>query len=184
MLRVITLSLIINMFCQIALAESIILTDKSQIDGRILSFYDDKFVISIGEEKQIIEKSKVAKILFDNKEIKTSKRKVFKPDRRFASPIKTFLYWKRSAIKGDLEDMASCFMAVSRDDQLAQLKNFSKKQIKKMRKETKKTYFSFTKPLIDGNSAYLSVTRTYKGDTSKSIIQFIKEGSNWKMIPE
>ena len=138
-------------------------------------------------EKMVLHKDKIKSIEFDNTvsapQASQEDSKI-KADPEFASPIKTFLYWKEAAIKGDLEKMAECFAASAKSDQLKQLKSFSKKQIRDMRSETKKTKFTLSQPLIDGNQAYLMVTRERKGAKSKQAIEFAKEGPNWKMVPE
>ncbi len=174
-----------------ARSETIYLKDKTILKGKILSFYEDRFVIGFeGGEKHVIEKSRIEKIEFvsSEKQLKENsgarEADLLKPDPKFESPIKTFLSWKKAAIKENLENMADCFVSVSRSDQLSELKNFSKKQIRNMKKLTKKTDFTFTQPLFDGDTAYLSVTRKYKGKISKTVIRFQREGSNWKMIPD
>ena len=175
-------------------AETIYLKNKSSISGTIQSFYEDKFVISTpGGSVQTIEKGAVEKIVFETGPEKAplaDKADASKPvnipksSADFSSPKKTFLYWKKAAEDGNTERIADCFLSAARDDQLAELKSYNKDKIKEMSKLTKGTDFSFSEPVYDGDRAYLSVTRK-KGSMQRSeVVQFQKEGDNWKMLPE
>lgn len=177
-------SLIISiMFCASLYSETVYLKDKTSINGTVIGFKDTKFLLKKEDgQKLVLQKADVEKIVFTEPEEKT----VFatSPAQNFSSPVKTFLYWKTAAERGELEKMAECFVVATREDQLTQLKNFSKADIKKMSTDTKKTKFSIGNPLYDGSKAYLSVVRKKGKSTSTEILQFEKEQESWKIFPE
>ena len=187
-LIIISLVLTPNLF-----AETFFLKDKSVINGALESFYEDKFVLILEKGgKQVIDKDNIEKITFETKSspagtagAKENPSPILsKPNPEFSSPKKTFIYWEKAAEKGELEKMSDCFLSAIKDDQLSELKNFSKEKIKEMSKQTKKTDFSFSEPVYDGDKAYLSVMRKFSGSQQAEIVQFQKEGENWKMIPD
>jgi hypothetical protein len=180
-------------YCSPLRADTFNMKDKSTVKGNILSFYEDKFVISLESGgKQVVERGSIDNITFESAQPKADSKMSEKNDTSaslkaspdFASPIKTFIFWKKAAEKGELEKMADSFITPSREDQLVELKNFSKEKIKETSKEVKKTDFSFSDPLYDGDKAYLSVTRKRGGSQKTEIVQFQKEGENWKMLPD
>jgi hypothetical protein len=171
-------------------AETVYLKDKTTVSGKLSGLEKDKFAIITNDGKErSIDKGSVEKIVFDEVAEPATKSPQIsvaqnKPDPDFSSPKKTFLAWRKAAVDGNLERMATCFLSAAKDDQLAELKSYSKDRIKEMSKETKKTDFSFSEPLFDQDRAYLSVTRKIGAYQRSEVIQFQKEGENWKMLPE
>ena len=155
-----------------ARAEIIELLDKTKMTVKIVHYYDG--VYSVESQGQIVKipKEKIKSITFQ----------VPAPRAEFSTPEKTFERWRKALGEGSLEKVIECY-ALMFQGMLAMQVGQVSDGLKKMQKEVEGTKFTLKGSTIKGETATLKVTRQ-KGEDSETVdIPFVRENSEWKMLP-
>lgn len=153
-------------------AEIIELLDKTKMNGKIVHFYDGVYSVEAQGSTVKLPKEKIKSITFQ----------LPAPRPEFSTPEKTFERWRKALGEGNLEKVVDCY-ALMFQGMLAMQVGQVNDGLKKMQKEVEGTKFSLKGTSIKGESATLKVTRQ-KGDDSETVdIPFVRENSEWKMLP-
>jgi hypothetical protein len=155
-----------------ARAEVIELLDKTKMTAKIIHFYDGVYSVESQGQTVKIPKEKIKSITFQ----------MPAPRPEFSTPEKTFERWRKALGEGSLEKVVECY-ALMFQGMLATQVGQVEGGLKKMQKEVEGTKFSLKGSSAKGDSATLKVTRQ-KGDDSETVdIPFVRENSEWKMLP-
>jgi len=155
-----------------ASAEVIELLDKTKMNAKIVHYYDGVYSVESQGSTVKVPKEKIKSITFQ----------MPAPRAEFSTPEKTFDRWRKSLAEGSLEKVVDCY-ALMFQGMLAMQVGQVADGLKKMQKEVEGTKFSFKGSTIKGESATLKVTRQ-KGEDSETVdIPFVRENSEWKMLP-
>ncbi len=155
-----------------ARAEIIQLLDNTQINGKIIHFYDGVFEIEAGGQKVKLPTDKIKSISFK-----------LPPSRaEYSTPEKTFNRYKDALLKSDFGKVIDCY-ALMYQGLLAQQLEHGGDELKKMQKEIEGMKFEIKGSKISGSSAMLKVQRTKGDDTETSEIRLVLENGEWKMTP-
>lgn len=155
-----------------ARAEVIELLDKTKMTAKIIHYYDGVYSIESHGQTVKIPKEKIKSITFQ----------MPTPRAEFSTPEKTFERWRKALAAGSLEKVIECY-ALMFQGMLAMQVGQVEGGLKKMQKEVEGTKFTLKGSSIKGESATLKVTRQ-KGDDSETVdIPFVRENSEWKMLP-
>ena len=155
-----------------ASAEVIELLDKTKMTAKIVHFYDGVYSVESQGSTVKVPKEKIKSITFQ----------MPAPRAEFSTPEKTFDRWRKALAEGSLEKVVDCY-ALMFQGMLAMQVGQVADGLKKMQKEVEGTKFSFKGSTIKGESATLKVTRQ-KGEDSETVdIPFVRENSEWKMLP-
>ncbi|MBN2574071.1 MAG: hypothetical protein JXP73_05850 [Deltaproteobacteria bacterium] len=153
-------------------AEVIELLDKTKMTVKIVHFYDGVYSIESHGQTVKIPKEKIKSITFQ----------MPAPRAEFSKPEKTFERWRKALAEGNLEKVIDCY-ALMFQGMLAMQVGQVEGGLRKMQKEVEGTKFTLKGSSIKGESATLKVTRQ-KGEDSETVdIPFVRENSEWKMLP-
>jgi len=153
-------------------AEVIELLDKTKMNAKIVHYYDGVYSVESQGSTVKLPKEKIKSITFQ----------MPAPRAEFSTPDKTFDRWRKALAEGSLEKVVDCY-ALMFQGMLAMQVGQVADGLKKMQKEVEGTKFSFKGSTIKGESATLKVTRQ-KGEDSETVdIPFVRENSEWKMLP-
>jgi len=153
-------------------AEVIELLDKTKMSAKIVHYYDGVYSVESQGSTVKVPKEKIKSITFQ----------MPAPRAEFSTPEKTFDRWRKSLAEGSLEKVVDCY-ALMFQGMLAMQVGQVADGLKKMQKEVEGTKFSFKGSTIKGENATLKVTRQ-KGEDSETVdIPFVRENSEWKMLP-
>jgi hypothetical protein len=156
-----------------ARAEVIQLLDNTQINGKIVHFYEGVFAIeTAGGQKVELPTSKIKQITF----------KLPPPRAEYSTPEKTFNRYKEALAKGDMQKVIESY-ALMYQGMLAQQLEHGADDLKKMQKEVEGMKFEIKGSKISGNSATLKVQRSKGDDVETSEIRLVLENGEWKMTP-
>jgi hypothetical protein len=166
------LSLVVLTTSHPAHAEVIELLDKTKMNAKIVHYYDGVYSVESQGSTVKVPKEKIKSITFQ----------MPSPRAEFSTPDKTFDRWRKALAEGSLEKVVDCY-ALMFQGMLAMQVGQVADGLKKMQKEVEGTKFSFKGSTIKGESATLKVTRQ-KGEDSETVdIPFVRENSEWKMLP-
>jgi hypothetical protein len=155
-----------------ARAEVIELLDKTKMTVKILHYYDGVYTVESQGQPVKIPKEKIKSITFQ----------MPAPRPEFSTPEKTFERWRKALGEGNLEKVIDCY-ALMFQGVLAMQVGQVTDGLKKMQKEVEGTKFTLKGSSTKGESATLKVTRQ-KGEDSETVdIPFVRENSEWKMLP-
>jgi hypothetical protein len=155
-----------------ASAETIELLDKTKMTAKILHYYDGVYSVESQGQTVKIPKEKIKSITFQ----------MPAPRAEFSTPEKTFERWRKALAEGSLEKVVDCY-ALMFQGMLAMQVGQVSDGLKKMQKEVEGTKFTLKGSSIKGDNATLKVTRQ-KGEDSETVdIPFVRENSEWKMLP-
>ena len=153
-------------------AEVIELLDKTKMNAKIVHYYDGVYSVESQGSTVKLPKEKIKSITFQ----------MPAPRAEFSTPDKTFDRWRKALAEGSLEKVVDCY-ALMFQGMLAMQVGQVADGLKKMQKEVEGTKFSFKGSTIKGEHATLKVTRQ-KGEDSETVdIPFVRENSEWKMLP-
>ena len=153
-------------------AEVIELLDKTKMNAKIVHYYDGVYSVESQGSTVKLPKEKIKSITFQ----------MPAPRPEFSTPEKTFDRWRKALAEGSLEKVVDCY-ALMFQGMLAMQVGQVADGLKKMQKEVEGNKFSFKGSTIKGESATLKVTRQ-KGEDSETVdIPFVRENSEWKMLP-
>jgi hypothetical protein len=152
--------------------EVIQLLDNTQINGKILHFYDGVFEIETGGgQKMELPTNKIKSITF--------KLPPARPE--FSTPEKTFGRYREALSKADLGKVIDCYALMYQGMLQQQLQQGD--DLKKMQKEFEGTKFEVKGSKITGPSAVLKVQRSKGDDVETAEIHLVLENGEWKMTP-
>jgi hypothetical protein len=155
-----------------ASAEVIQLVDKTKMNAKIIHYYDGVYSVETQGGTIKIPKEKIRSITFQ----------MPAPRAEFSTPEKTFERWRKALTEGSLDKVVDCY-ALMFQGMLAMQLNQVSDGLKKMQKEIEGTKFTLKGASIKGDNATLKVTRQ-KGDDQETVdIPFVRENSEWKMLP-
>jgi hypothetical protein len=155
-----------------ARAEIIELLDKTKMAVKIVHYYDGVYSVESQGQTVKIPKEKIKSITFQ----------MPAPRPEFSTPEKTFDRWRKALAEGNLEKVIDCY-ALMFQGMLAMQVGQVNDGLKKMQKEVEGTKFTLKGSSSKGDSATLKVTRQ-KGEDSETVdIPFVRENSEWKMLP-
>ena len=155
-----------------AAAEVIEFIDKTKMNAKILHYYDGVYSVESQGSTVKVPKEKIKSISFQ----------LPAPRAEFSTPEKTFDRWRKALAEGSLEKVVDCY-ALMFQGMLAMQVGQVSDGLKKMQKEVEGTKFTLKGSSIKGESATLKVTRQ-KGEDSETVdIPFVRENSEWKMLP-
>jgi hypothetical protein len=153
-------------------AEVIELLDKTKMTVKIIHYYDGVYSVESQGQTVKIPKEKIKGITFQ----------MPAPKPEFSTPEKTFERWRKALGEGNLEKVIECY-ALMFQGMLAMQVGQVADGLKKMQKEVEGTKFTLKGSTIKGENATLKVTRQ-KGEESETVdIPFVRENSEWKMLP-
>src|SRR4051812_11752291 len=137
-----------------ARAEIIQLLDNTQLNGKIVHYYEGSFAI---------ETSDGQKLELPTTKIKTITFKLPPARAEFSTPEKTFQRYKDALGKNDVSKLIECYALMYQGMMAAELSHASDEQKKKMQSEIAGTKLEIKSSKITGASATLKVQRS-KGD--------------------
>jgi hypothetical protein len=153
-------------------AEVIELVDKTKMNAKLVHYYDGVYTVESQGNTVKLPKDKIKSITFQ----------MPAPRAEFSTPEKTFERWRKSLGEGSLDKVVDCY-ALMFQGMLAMQLNQVSDGLKKMQKEVEGTKFSLKGSSIKGDNATLKVTRQ-KGEDQETVdIPFVRENSEWKMLP-
>ena len=155
-----------------ATAEVIELLDKTKMSAKIVHYYDGVYTVEAQGGTVKLPKDKIKTITFQ----------MPAPRAEFSTPEKTFERWRKALGEGSLEKVVDCY-ALMFQGMLAMQMNQVSDGLKKMQKEVEGTKFTIKGSSIKGDNATMKVTRQ-KGEDQETVdIPFVRENSEWKMLP-
>ncbi len=155
-----------------AAAEVVELIDKTKMNAKLIHYYDGVFTLEAQGGTIKLPKEKIKSISFQ----------MPAPRPEFSTPEKTFERWRKALAEGSLEKVVDCY-ALAFQGMLAMQFNQVSDGLKKMQKEVEGTKFTIKGSSIKGDNATLKVTRQ-KGEDQETVdIPFVRENSEWKMLP-
>ncbi len=155
-----------------ARAEVIELIDRTKMNAKIVHYYDGVYSVEAHGSTVKVPKEKIRSITFE----------LPAPRPEFSTPEKTFERWRKALVAGSLEKVVDCY-ALMFQGMLAMQFGQVSDGLKKMQKEIEGTKFTLKGSSIKGENATLKVTRQ-KGEDSETVdIPFVRENSEWKMLP-
>jgi hypothetical protein len=155
-----------------ARAEIIELVDKTKMNAKIIHYYDGVYSVESQGNTVKIPKEKIRSISFQ----------LPAPRPEFSTPEKTFERWRKALREGSLDKVVDCYALMFQGMLAMQMSQVSD-GLKKMQKEIEGTKFTLKGSSIKGDNATLKVTRQ-KGDDQETVdIPFVRENSEWKMLP-
>jgi len=155
-----------------ARGEVIELLDKTKMTVKIIHYYDGVYSVESQGQTVKIPKEKIKSITFQ----------MPAPRPEFSTPEKTFERWRKALTEGNLEKVIDCYALMFQGVLAMQVGQVSD-GLKKMQKEVEGTKFALKGSSVKGDSATLKVTRQ-KGEDSETVdIPFVRENSEWKMLP-
>lgn len=175
-------------FAQQLAADTLILTGRQQIKGKLTAFKNGIFYFqTIGGEELRYPASRVKEYRPDeiNKEKKELPKNIGETKRGpFSTPQATFNTYRTAAASGDLNTMSKCYIKEHQQLFFDSMKGFNSKRFKKEQRLIRETKFSLADPLIQGNRAFLKITRKRKGKERQDILSFFLEDDGWKIEPQ
>jgi hypothetical protein len=158
----------------IVIAEIIQLLDNTQINGKIVHYYDGVFAIETsGGQKLELPTTKIKQITF----------KLPPPRPEFSTPEKTFNRYKDALVKGDMTRVIDTYALMYQGMLAQQLEHGGADDLKKMQKEVEGMKFEIKGSKINGSSATLKVQRTKGDDVETAEVRLVLENGEWKMTP-
>jgi hypothetical protein len=101
----------------------------------------------------------------------------------FQTPEDTFKTWRQAAERLDLETLVTCYSQPMQSSFRKEISANSAEGLKAMQRETQETEFKIEKIVYEDKKAYLRVVR-HRGTAAEiEILNMIKEGTDWKLIP-
>lgn len=153
-------------------AEVIELLDKTKMNAKIVHYYDGVYTLEAQGGTVKVPKEKIKSITFQ----------MPAPRAEFSTPEKTFERWRKALSEGSLEKVVDCY-ALMFQGMLAMQVGQVSDGLKKMQKEVEGTKFTIKGSSIKGDNATLKVTRQRGEDQETVDIPFVRENSEWKMLP-
>ncbi len=156
-----------------ARAEVVQLLDNTQVNCKILHFYDGVFQVETSSgDKLELPISKIKGITF----------KLPPPRPEFSTAEKTFARYRDALQKGDLARVIDCYALMYQGVVAAQIGS-SPEDLRKMQKEMEATRFEVKSSKVVGQQTNLKVQRSRGEDVDTAELKFVLENGEWKMTP-
>lgn len=156
-----------------ARAEVVQLLDNTQVNCKILHYYDGVFHVETSSgDKLELPISKIKNITF----------KLPPPRPEFSTAEKTFARYREALTKGDLARVIDCYALMFQGVVAAQIGS-APEDLRKMQKEMEATKFDVKSSKVTGQTAMLKVTRSRGDDVDTAELKFVLENGEWKMTP-
>jgi hypothetical protein len=169
-----TAAAVLIALCQPARAEIIQLIDNTQLNGKIVHFYDGTFAIETSDGQKVeLPTAKIKQITF----------KLPPARAEFSTPEKTFQRYKDALAKNDITKLIDCYALMYQGVMAAELSHASDEQKKKMQSEVAGTKLEIKSAKISGNSATLKVQRTKGDEVETADVRLVLENGEWKLTP-
>ena len=169
-----TAAAILCALAQPARAEIIQLLDNTQMNGKIVHFYDGTFAI---------ETSDGQKIELPTTKIKSISFKLPAARAEYATPEKTFARYKDALTKNDLPKLIECYALMYQGVMANEMSHTSDDQKKKMQSEIAGTKLEVKSSKITGSNATLKVQRTKGDEVETADVRMVLENGEWKLTP-
>lgn len=101
----------------------------------------------------------------------------------FQTPEQTFETWREAARRLDLETLLACYASGAQSQMRKEISSNSEEGLKSMQKEAEDTDFKVEKIVFEDKRAYLRVSRKRAKAEDIEVINMVKEGPDWKIIP-
>lgn len=169
-----TAAAILCALAQPARAEIIQLLDNTQMNGKIVHFYDGTFAI---------ETSDGQKIELPTTKIKSISFKLPAARAEYATPEKTFARYKDALTKNDIPKLIECYALMYQGVMANEMSHTSDDQKKKMQAEIAGTKLEVKSSKITGSNATLKVQRTKGDEVETADVRMVLENGEWKLTP-
>jgi hypothetical protein len=164
-------------FCalaQPARAEIIQLLDNTQMNGKIVHFYDGTFAIETSDGQKIeLPTSKIKSISF----------KLPAARAEYGTPEKTFARYKDALTKNDIPKLIECYALMYQGVMANEMSHTSDDQKKKMQSEIAGTKLEIKSSKITGSNATLKVQRSKGDEVETADVRMVLENGEWKLTP-
>ena len=169
-----TILALVMMLGASAHAEIIQLIDNTQLNGKIVHYYDGSFAIETADGQ---------KLELPTTKIKTITFKLPPARAEFSTPEKTFQRYKDALGKNDITKLIDCYALMYQGVMAAELSHATDEQKKKMQSEIAGTKLEIKASKITGNSATLKVQRSKGDEVETADIRMVLENGEWKLTP-
>jgi hypothetical protein len=157
-----------------AQAEIIQLLDNTQLNGKIIHFYDGNFAIETSDGQKVeLPTSKIKQITF----------KLPPARAEFSTPEKTFARYKDALAKNDVTKLIDCYALMYQGVMSAELGHATDEQKKKMQSEIAGTKLEIKASKVTGPSATLKVQRSKGDEVETAEVRLVLENGEWKLTP-
>jgi hypothetical protein len=157
-----------------ARAEVIQLLDNTQLNGKIVHYYDGNFSVEMSDGQKVeLPTAKIKSITF----------KLPPARAEFSTPEKTFNRYKDALVKNDMSKLIDCYALMYQGMMAAQLNQAGDEMKNKMRKEIEGTKLEIKSSKISGNSATLKVQRSKGEEVETADVRLVLENGEWKLTP-
>lgn len=157
-----------------ARAEVIQLLDNTQLNGKIVHYYDGTFAIETSDGQKVeLPVGKIKMITF----------KLPPPRAEFSTPEKTFQRYRDALSKNDTNKLIECYALMYQGMMAAELGRASDAEKKKMQSEIAATKFEIKSSKVSGNSATLKVQRQKGDEVETADVRMVLENGEWKLTP-
>ena len=155
-------------------AEVITLLDNGRIYGKVVHYFDGTLTVKT---------SGGVTLKLPASKIKSVKFKLPKPRRAFSTPKKTFFKQHKALLAGRIQEFVDCYSLQYQTLLMHQLGSMGLKELAQMRRAVKGTRYTVKRARIKGNMASMVVIQTRGNLSAKTVLHFVKENGEWKMIP-
>lgn len=157
-----------------ARAEVIQLLDNTQINGKVVHFYEGTFAIETSDGQKIeLATNKIKAITFKLPPARAD----------FATPEKTFHRYEDALNKNDTNKLIDCYALMYQGVMANELNHASDDQKKKMQSEIAGTKLEIKSTKISGGSAVLKVQRSKGDEVETADVHLVLENGEWKLTP-
>jgi hypothetical protein len=157
-----------------ARAEVVQLIDNTQLNGKIVHFYDGNFAFETSDGQKIeLPTTKIKSITF----------KLPPARAEFSTPEKTFARYKDALLKNDMTRLIDCYALMYQGMMAAQMSQAGDDVKNKMRKEIEGTKLEVKSSKVSGNSATLKVQRSKGDEVETADVRMVLENGEWKLTP-
>ncbi len=156
-----------------ARAEVVQLLDNTQVNCKILHFYDGVFQVETSAgDKLDLPIGKIKGITF----------KLPSPRPEFSTAEKTFSRYRDALQKGDLARVIDCYALMFQGVVASQI-GTQPEDLRKMQKEMEATRFEIKSSKVTGAQTHMKVQRSRGEDVDTAELRFVLENGEWKMTP-
>jgi hypothetical protein len=157
-----------------ARAEIIQLLDNTQMNGKIVHFYDGTFAIETSDGQKVeLPTSKIKSISF----------KLPAARAEYSTPEKTFTRYHDALVKNDIPKLIECYALMYQGVMASEMSHASDDQKKKMQSEIAGTKLEVKSSKITGSTATLKVQRTKGDEVETADVRMVLENGEWKLTP-
>ncbi|HEX4457083.1 MAG TPA: hypothetical protein VIA18_03890 [Polyangia bacterium] len=157
-----------------ARAEIIQLLDNTQMNGKIVHYYEGTFAIETSDGQKVeLPTSKIKSITF----------KLPPARAEYSTPEKTFGHYRDALVKNDIPKLIECYALMYQGVMANEMSHASDDQKKKMQSEIAGTKLEIKSSKITGATATLKVQRTKGDEVETADVRMVLENGEWKLTP-